>query len=509
MTLYANDYLEYYLTLVGWLVSNGIWNVMMDSGFFALPFLVILLQEWFKAREEGGGAELAFAASASIEHRLWLATAVILFAGVPVMTVSLSTLEFDQSRSEQCQHQAPLPQNTGWSKSFTTLNGQSAKVPFWWFFVHSASKAVSGAAVAAIPCGTDLRQMRMEVNNTRLTNPLLAQEVADFVDDCYGYSRAKLFMKQPDLTEEQTNDINWIGSRYFLENKGFYDTYHSKTPRDAWPYDPERDAGLAKVPGGGGYPTCKQWWDDEKEGLKSRVLAEVDSSLLERFTKWATFTSKDKVDEALIRQVVSPRNQQMTQGKVYTDYGGRIGPSIPDVAARVTGAVGTTMGTLTNLPAMDVVRQALPMVMALLKMALVICIPLVLVLGSYDLKAVITVSVVQFAMIFVDFWFQLARWMDSTIFDALYGSGSPHSNLNPLMGLNNEQADFLLGIVMGAMFIILPSFWMSALTWVGVRSGQILRGLTDGTSSSQQFGGAGKNILENAMKKSLSRIKKN
>ncbi|WP_416769572.1 conjugal transfer protein TraG N-terminal domain-containing protein [Pseudomonas sp. RHF3.3-3] len=505
MTLYTNDYLEFYLTLVGWLVSNGIWNVLMDSGFFALPFLVIILQEWFRGREEGGGADAALAASASIEHRLWLATAVVMFAGVPFITVSLSTLKFDQSRSEQCQHQAPLPQNTGWSKSFTTLNGQSAKVPIWWFFVHSVSKAISGAAVAAIPCGTDLRQMRMEVNNTRLKNPLLAQEVADFVDNCYGYSRAKLFMKQPTLTEEQTNDTNWIGSRYFLQNTGFYDTYHSKTPRDAWPYDPERDAGLAKVPSGGGYPTCKQWWSDEKEGLKSRLLAEVDSSLLERFTKWATFTSKDKVDEALIRQVVSPRNQQMTQGKVYTDYGGRIGSSIPDVAARVTGAVGTTMGTLTNMPAMDVVRQALPMIMAFLKMALVICIPLVLVLGSYDLKALVTISVVQFALIFVDFWFQLARWMDSTIFDALYGSGSPHAPLNPLMGLNNEQADFLLSMVMGAIFIFLPTFWITALGWAGQHAGSALRGFADGTSDVRQYGGAGKNVLKKSATKLLSK----
>ncbi|WP_419735669.1 conjugal transfer protein TraG N-terminal domain-containing protein [Pseudomonas sp. COR18] len=508
MTLYTNDYLEFYLTLVGWLVSNGIWNVLMDSGFFALPFLVIILQEWFRGREEGGGADAALAASASIEHRLWLATAVVMFAGVPFITVSLSTLKFDQSRSEQCQHQAPLPQNTGWSKSFTTLNNQSAKVPIWWFFVHSVSKAISGAAVAAIPCGTDLRQMRMEVNNTRLTNPLLAQEVADFVDNCYGYSRAKLFMKQPDLTEEQTNDINWIGSRYFLQNTGFYDTYHSKTPRTAWPYDPKRDAGLTQVPDGGGYPTCKQWWNDKDIGLKSRLLAEVDSSLLERFTKWATFTSKDKVDEALIRQVVSPRNQQMTQGKVYTDYGGRIGSSIPDVAARVTGAVGTTMGTLTNLPAMDVVRQALPMIMAFLKMALVICIPLVLVLGSYDLKALVTISVVQFALIFVDFWFQLARWMDSTIFDALYGSGSPHANLNPLMGLNNEQADFLLGMVMGAMFLVMPSFWMTSLTWAGLQTGQFLKGVAEGVNNPLQHGGKGKDILERNIRNSLKKNRK-
>src|SRR3546814_14841428 len=74
-------------------------------------------------------------------------------------------------------------------------------------------------------------------------------------------------------------------------------------------------------------------------------------------------------------------------------------------------------------------------------MALVICIPLVLVVGTYDLKMVVTVSTVQFALFFTDFWFQLARWIDSTILDALYGWGfgwnRPHTNFDPLVGLNN------------------------------------------------------------------------
>lgn len=31
MTLYTNDYLEYYLTLVGWIINNGIWDMISDS----------------------------------------------------------------------------------------------------------------------------------------------------------------------------------------------------------------------------------------------------------------------------------------------------------------------------------------------------------------------------------------------------------------------------------------------------------------------------------------------
>ncbi|MPQ69525.1 MULTISPECIES: conjugal transfer protein TraG N-terminal domain-containing protein [unclassified Pseudomonas] len=509
MTLYTNDYLEYYLTLVGWLVGNGIWDVLMDSGLFALPFFAILLQEWLKARDEGADeGNKGLLAATRIENRLWLATAVIMFAGVPFMELNLTTLQFDDSRSQQCQYQVPMPEDTGWGRSFTSLNNQSARVPVWWWFVHSMSKAVTGAAVAAIPCGTDLRQMRMQVNTTRLHDPVLAQEVADFTNDCYGYSRAKLFMSRPTLSDEQTNDINWIGSRYFNQQSGYYDTYHSKTPRAEWPYDPVRDMGLAEVSHGGGYPTCNQWWADSDQGLRARLLSQVDVTLLDRFVRWASSMPQDEVNDAVIRQLVSPSSQHMTQGQLYSDYGGQVQSSIYNDLSRAVGTIGLSMGTAAYFPAMDVVRQALPMVMAALKMALVICIPLVLIFSTYDLKAAVTVSIVQFAMIFVDFWFQLARWIDSTILDALYGQNSPYSNLEPLMGLHNMQADMLLNYVMAALFIILPTFWMTALAWAGIHAGPIIQGLVGGTSGAQQQGGKGGDIMIGSIQKNTMPKKK-
>ena len=53
MTLYTTDYLEYYLTLVGWIVNNGIWSIFVASGVFALPFVAIIGPEWLRARAEG------------------------------------------------------------------------------------------------------------------------------------------------------------------------------------------------------------------------------------------------------------------------------------------------------------------------------------------------------------------------------------------------------------------------------------------------------------------------
>jgi hypothetical protein len=496
MTLFTTDYLEYYLTLVSWIVHNGIWAVLVSSGVFALPFVAIIVQEWLKARSEGADeGNKGVLSAARIENRVFVAIVVVMFAGIPFIDVDLNTIQYDNSRSAQCQVSVPQPTDTGWSQSFSTLNNQSAKVPVWWGFMHALSRAVTGASVAAIPCGTDLRQMRMEIDATRIGDPVLAQEVADFTHDCYGPARAKLFMQRPNLDEAQMHDVTWIGSRFFTDTAGYYDGYRSSTPRDDWPYDSNRDAGLAQVASGGGYPTCRQWWADGSNGLRARLLGQVDPSLLTRLAGWAGFLSRAEVDDSVIRAIASPRQQKLNRGSVYTDYGGQIDKSLPNIITRAAGDVGMAMGATGFFPAMDVVRQALPMVLSLLKMALVICIPLVLVVGTYDLKTVVTVSVVQFALFFVDFWFQLARWIDSTILDALYGWGwgwnRPHSNFDPLVGLNNAFGDMLLNFVMGTMFLVLPGFWLASLAWVGIRAGHAIQGLSDGSKSAGQAGGKG------------------
>ncbi|HAA0911234.1 TPA_asm: conjugal transfer protein TraG, partial [Salmonella enterica] len=241
MTLFTTDYLEYYLTLVSWVVHNGIWSVLVASGMFAVPFLAIIIQEWLKARAEGADeGNKGVLSSARIENRVFVAIVVIMFAGIPFIDVDFNTIKYDRSRSTQCQVNVPEPTDTGWSQSFSTINNQSAKVPVWWFAMHAISRAITGASVAAIPCGTDLRQIRMDIDATRIDDPVLAQEISDFTRDCYGPARAKLFMTRPSLSEEQMHDVTWIGSSYFVGTAGFYDSYRSRTPRDAWPFDATR-----------------------------------------------------------------------------------------------------------------------------------------------------------------------------------------------------------------------------------------------------------------------------
>src|SRR3546814_9678342 len=93
----------------------------------------------------------------------------------------------------------------------------------------------------------------------------------------------------------------------------------------------------------------------------------------------------------------------------------------------------------------------------------------------------------------------------STILDALYGSGwgwnRPVTNFVPLMGLNNSFGDMLLNVVMARMFILLPTFWVMALSWAGVRAGNILQGLAGATGDAKGAGGKGAGRVMGAVSK--------
>ena len=221
--------------------------------------------------------------------------------------------------------------------------------------------------------------------------------------------------------------------------------------------------------------TRKQWWADSGIGLRDRIKDQVDPDLMTSFLKWAKWLNQDEVTEAVIRQVISPSSQ--VKGNVYTDYGGQVGGTVWNGIARTAGTFGVALGSLAYFPAMDMVRQALPMVMSFLKMAMVICIPMVLVIGTYQLKVAMTMTVVFFAMMFVDFWFQLARYIDSTILDAFYGSGSP-SFIQPSHGAEYGYSRCDLELRDGAMFLILPALWITAIGWAGIHASGIVDGLT-------------------------------
>ncbi|MFP1908143.1 conjugal transfer protein TraG N-terminal domain-containing protein [Lonsdalea quercina] len=500
----ANTYLEYFLTLLSWLANNGIWSIITTTGLFAFPLLAKLIDIWLKARSQGadegnqGGLALTW-----MEHTVYTALVVIMFTCVPLLDVDLSAIRYDASRISQCGRTVVQPSDSGYASLTNELGGKTTAVPVWWYFIHTVSKGVTNAAVSTLPCSPDLRQIRFEVQHTRISDPTLAQELQDFVEECYAPSRARLKRQEAGLTLDISDNVAWPGSSYFLTTPGYYDTDHARSPRSQWPYDSTRDAGLFDA-GTGGYPTCKQWWQDDGSGLKDRLLALVQPTVWQQLKTLGQ--PKDVYEASVLRSLVSQRNMQASQsGSVYGGYGGNAGMmSATQALTRLGSLTGTTVSSLALFPAFDSLRQALPMVQAILQMALVICFPVVILFSAYALKTVITLTAVQFALFFMTFWWELARWLDSWLLVALYDS-STHSSvsLNTLnYGLQNSSDDIIVNIVMGTMFLVLPAFWMGALGWAGITLGGAVEGaIRYGANDAQKAGGTGSGAIMRNIKR--------
>ncbi|MBF1958950.1 conjugal transfer protein TraG N-terminal domain-containing protein, partial [Klebsiella pneumoniae] len=162
--------------------------------------------------------------------------------------------------------------------------------------------------------------------------------------------------------------------------------------------------------------------------------------------------------------------------------------TLDNAAARVAAIGGTSLGSLAAFPAFDAMRQALPMVQAILLMAIYVMLPLILAFAAYEFKTVITLTFVMFALNFLTFWWELARWLDSWLLTALYSSDT-HSRFN-MAGLQNSSDDLIMNLVMGAMFIVLPAVWLGALSWAGASVGvAVSAAFQKGTETAQNTGG--------------------
>ncbi|EEV7837513.1 conjugal transfer protein TraG N-terminal domain-containing protein [Proteus mirabilis] len=496
----TNSYLEYFLTLLAWVVNNGLWSVLTSTGLFALPLAFKVLGIWLKVREEGEDeGNKGSLAIVRIENALYGAFVVILFCCVPLMEVSVSTLQFDTSRAKTCGSWTPVkPEASGYRGVVSSLDNQTAKIPLWWMLVHKLSKGVTQAAVASIPCRPDLRQVRFEVQHSNIRNPALAAALQDFTDDCYSRALYDWKAKDQGKTQDENTlqDITWIGSGTFM--KGEYHQIQSRTPRAGFPWDAGRDDGYANV-NGNGYPTCYQWWNDANAGLLKLVKEQTDEGMWLRARGAMKLINQNSkaFEEAIVRRLVSPANLDVSGGQVYRGYGGNADLTVINGITRMGAMTGTSLASLGAFPAFDTMRQSLPMVQGLMLMAVYIMIPLVLMFSAYEFKTAITVTFVIFALNFLTFWWELARWIDSWMMEALYNSDT-HSRWN-MNGIQNTSDDVIMNLVMGTMFLVLPALWMGALSWAGINLGSaISNGMKSGTDKATQAGEQGGEVAKNA-----------
>jgi hypothetical protein len=119
----------------------------------------------------------------------------------------------------------------------------------------------------------------------QITDRALLREIQSFTHQCYYRARNSISSSSEDsrkLSAEQ--DTQWIGSKFFLETAGYYDSFTAvpltSIPHDVWPNSKLNENGQIEL-------TCKEWWQNEKYGLYPRLLNAVKNpELLTRIGYW-------------------------------------------------------------------------------------------------------------------------------------------------------------------------------------------------------------------------------
>jgi len=512
----TGSYLEHYLTLLAWVINNGIWSTLLSTGLFALALGAIIVSEWLDARAQGADeGNKGVLSILRVENRLYVAYLVILFACVPLLPLDITHLKFDSTRSKECGVNVAVaaPEQTGWGKAFDSIGEKSGHVPVWWALVHVISKGVTASATAAIPCYPDIRGAAMEIDETRIADKSLADELARFANDCYPRARDRLMASNVSLTPEQYLDTGWIGSKYFLETDGYYNKLQAEKPLKNWPYQKPRDSGYGEIKtgpmAGAGYPPCKKWWEDKGIGLRDRLLKTVEPDGWLRIKNAFGFTKDEEMHEQTLKQLVSPAhlNKTNSQGELYANTGSnsRKNAISASLIVPVAGTLENLTGLLVNMGAaiksvsfyggMKTLRIALPMIQAFLIMGIIICLPLIIVMSTYNLKVVMMTSFGLFTLHMLSFWWELASWLDSSLITQLYDK-----DITTISRFLKEPMDATLSaqvinMVMSAMFLLLPGLFFIAMSWAGYALGRGMDGmLSSGSNPARQAGETGGNI---------------
>lgn len=495
--LVVTDYMEAPLLLLAWIVNNALWDTLMMTGLAAVPFVAMMVSEWFRARregdDEGNKGKLALN---RIETSLYAMVLCYAFTCLPLLSVSINpvnTIVRSDGAGNSCDV-AVIGQGEWTSDTMNALSGHTASIPLWWAFVHVMSKGMTNAAVAAIPCTPDWQAIATELDLQEIEDPILQQEVSEFQQACYGAARNKLFRESPILDSTLAADTAWLGSEYFLTTPGYYDAFYAPRPVQGFPYVEARDSARSNTgPGQPGYPLCTEWWSDSTSGLRTRLYNAVDPGF------WTIIQTgigmHASVEEAVIRRMVSPKDGVANgiASRPVSGYGDLGGNALVASGSRSVGLIGAAATIAGGKVGMDMLKQALPMIQAALVMAVVICLPLILVMSGYSMKVAGVATFGLFSLWFLTFWWELARWLNANLVTLLYSGGGSSVDANTLAKFlaapSNAYDKLILILVEWSMFLILPSIWVAVVAWAGFRVGEGVGGsLKSGTAGAKGAG---------------------
>lgn len=514
-------------TMVGWAVYDGIWGVLSASGLLLLPFIGLVLSAWTESRERLGDDNGGKAALLVLETRgVWMLI-VLYLAGQPAFELNIGGLGLHRqvctagtTSTRVAETGTGSSTGTSWDNAITTLGTTTVQVPIWWAVVNQLAIGLNNAAIASIPCTADVRSTVFQLNSNPVSRDAdLTRDLADFAGMCFGpalgAARNDIGQGRLTLTDDEKQDLDWLGSGVL--NTSYYPNLFAK--RGVAGFAPaarqpeqfyEQSAG---VPPDVGRPSCSEWWSGSGgPGLRARIVEHInktDPDLLDKARGALCFggtvgicSDITTAENAVIRSLLEKDGETLTRlarsapGAVKSMdawMGSVASASVADYNdSSAVGAVSEAIGVIgawwqktSFLPMVTLTRAAALPLQAITGGIIIIALPLILLLSSYSVQTLFTVT---FGVFGVKTWtviWAFARFMDDSFMQGLRSMGLNGSFLSGAVDVRSLAIDFLIGLI----YIGGPAIWVGLLGWAGWNIGNASRDYMK--SSEQTMSGTG------------------
>ncbi len=487
------SYLELHTTLIAWHLYGVLHDVIAETGLILVPLAWSLFRITAQAigEDRGDGHE---APVSNLKSVLQMAL-VILFCLMPIYTVSPSAINFEPSSGPTGSPDAITTETDPTTYGEIIPSGGAAQAPAWWALLHAISTGVANAVIQSLPTYTDLREAKVQMTALNIHDSALASEYRDFLNICYypakkNYTRLRRDNSIPRASDDEPlASLNWPGSHYLLEMPGGYLPCTSLEQCQGAP-------GLLhpKLAASVGAENCAEWW----EGMRSRILVQAraddihdkgGTALAEDIeaglsigpvsASYGYWMDQREREDTMIRKTLENHEVRLSgsPSSVQRDpsFFGNLFQGVKNVATLAGGAaVWFTLEIVLNI-----VKQAIPILIGIFLMFLIMVIPLALLFTGFRIEPVIRISFLMFSAIFLHALLSIADWLDYYLTVSLF-EGQVHAWLAADdQTFGHAQKRMLINIVLLINYIAVPMLWFKMMDAVGLQAGRSGSGLME------------------------------
>jgi hypothetical protein len=552
--------LELYTSVLAWNLYGAIWGLLVTGGLVLIPFIATIIKVLIDTRDSA--MEISAEGLVRIlETRLYPMLFVVFMAAQPMIYVQLSKTTYTHYRCEASA--TGVLEKTATEKSFgdsgstldkqaaafsVMLDGKTPEAPFWWYLVTLLNHAISQSAKQELPCQADLRTMVSGLSELDVPDKNLKDELGDFYNQCWKPA-VNIFGSQrlPDSELPSKfrdgaiyDDIAWPGSEFFLSRAGFYDTLKTSTALspEHFPYSESRDAvKIPPPPSGvdvGGFPTCHEWWLGypkdgvslvSDHGLRTRLLKNVkdngaDDDCGDCTGAWWNLWADDKFattverDNTLIKTALfnTKSSMELNLGNGLSGGGDNLGSDTVNAVQTGIAFLGAALTSVPNAIETESYRKIAPALQAITLMIFIVVLPILLTLGSFSLGNLVTLSILQFSIIFWSFLFAFAAWLDNFLLDSLLSFGDDGRTVVGYVfpdAIHNPDA-MAISWVVRMCYWLLPLLFTYFLGAIGHQAGTGITSALNkgGIGAAGQSSGLASKWQNNAISKAKSLLRK-